>query len=71
MDRDKKLKETFVKEVNGQTLEIQRYCPHALGDLSEGRIEDDKLYCPHHGWCFSLKDGEGVGNKMNIKIKDI
>tara|TARA_R110001592_G_scaffold107600_1_gene301020 strand:- start:946 stop:2472 length:1527 start_codon:yes stop_codon:yes gene_type:complete len=70
MERDEKLKETFVKEVNGQTLKIQRYCPHALGDLSNGRIEDDKLYCPHHDWCFSLKNGEGIGNKLSIKINN-
>ena len=70
MERDEKLKETFIKEVNGQTLKIQRYCPHALGDLSNGRIEGDKLYCPHHDWCFSLKNGEGIGNKLSIKINN-
>jgi len=70
MERDKKLQETFIKEINGQRLEIQKYCPHALGDLSNGRIEGENLYCPQHDWCFSLKSGKGIGNKLNIKIKN-
>lgn len=70
MERDKKLQETFIKEINGQRLEIQKYCPHALGDLSNGRIEGENLYCPQHDWCFSLKNGKGIGNKLNIKIKN-
>ena len=69
MERNKKLKETFTKKIDGQTFTIQKYCPHALGDLSKGRIEDNKIYCPLHDWCFDLKTGKGIGNKLNIKIK--
>lgn len=55
-------------DVNGKTLAlflvdgvvhaIEEECPHAAGPLSQGTIEDGRVYCPFHGWCFSLKTGK-------------
>ena len=63
------LDETFELKRNGEIYEVQRYCPHAFGDLSKGLIDGDDIYCPLHNWCFSLSDGSGKGNPMSIKIK--
>ena len=68
-ERNEKLKETFDKEVDGKKCKIQRYCPHALGDLSKGYIKDNYIVCPIHGWEFSLKDGKCNTNESAIKIE--
>ena len=39
----------FPLEHRGRTLMVQRTCPHAGGDLSKGRVEDDCIVCPVHG----------------------
>jgi phenylpropionate dioxygenase-like ring-hydroxylating dioxygenase large terminal subunit len=31
---------------------IGAFCPHRLGPLYFGRVEDDGLRCPYHGWKF-------------------
>lgn len=35
----------------------ERACPHEQADLSLGRINDGKLYCPRHLAWFDLEDG--------------
>ncbi len=32
-------------------------CPHAGSPLSGGRIRDDCVVCPRHGWRFRVSDG--------------
>jgi nitrite reductase/ring-hydroxylating ferredoxin subunit len=61
--------ETFEVKKDGQIYEIQRYCPHAFGDLSKGIIDGDNIYCPLHNWCFSLIDGKGIDNLLKINVK--
>jgi phthalate 4,5-dioxygenase oxygenase subunit len=38
---------------NGKVGLIGAYCPHRLGPLFFGRVEDDGLRCPYHGWKFA------------------
>ena len=71
MEKNKKLKETFIKKVNGKMLKIQRYCPHALADLSTGYIKDDCIVCPMHSWEFSLKNGKCKTNTTKIKVRNV
>lgn len=40
--------------VDGTYYAISDACPHAGGPLSEGYVEDGKVVCPWHGWCFDL-----------------
>ena len=63
------LNDTFELKKDGHIYEVQRYCPHAFGDLSKGTIDGDNIYCPLHNWCFSLTDGVGIDNSLKIKIK--
>jgi len=38
---------------NGKVGLIGAYCSHRLGPLFFGRVEDDGLRCPYHGWKFA------------------
>lgn len=70
-DLRKNNSETFLLEHDGKTYEIQKYCPHAMGNLSKGRIIDNCVVCPNHGWTFSLVDGSSIYNNASIKIKTV
>lgn len=43
----------------GQVHALSAVCPHRGADLSRGRVADDTLECPLHGWRFNIK-GECV-----------
>lgn len=36
---------------------LDAYCPHMGADLTRGKVEDDSLRCPFHGWRWGA-DGE-------------
>jgi phenylpropionate dioxygenase-like ring-hydroxylating dioxygenase large terminal subunit len=38
---------------SGKAGLIGAYCPHRLGPLYFGRVEDDGLRCPYHGWKYA------------------
>lgn len=54
---------------------IQRDCPHRGADLCFGRLEDNGLRCPFHGWHFDRtgqcveQPGEPEGSRMHEKIR--
>jgi len=54
---------------------IGRACPHRGADLCYGRLEDNGLRCPFHGWHFNRdgqcveQPGEPEGSRMHEKIK--
>lgn len=41
----------------GSIYALSNFCPHLTGNLGEGRLEDDVLVCPEHGWRFKVKSG--------------
>jgi UDP-MurNAc hydroxylase len=53
---------------NGQTYEINRYCPHQGADLTVADIRDGRfIVCPRHGWTFDLENGgRGTNNAATI-----
>ena len=60
---------------NGTLGLIERYCPHRGADMCFGRLEDNGLRCPFHGWHFDV-DGQCVeqpaepeGSRMHENIK--
>lgn len=63
--------ETFFLEYNDEKYEVQRFCPHAMGDLSKGEIIDGKIICPSHGWAFCLKDGTSTTSNLSIEVKKV
>lgn len=54
---------------------IDRHCPHRGADLCYGRLEDNGLRCPFHGWHFDVsgqcveQPGEPEGSRMHEQIK--
>jgi len=44
---------------NGALGLVGAFCPHRLGPLFYGRVEEDGLRCPYHGWKFA-PDGKCV-----------
>jgi UDP-MurNAc hydroxylase len=49
--------DTFIREIDGERWEIQRFCPHAGSDLGEAEVIDGKIVCPGHHWHFDLATG--------------
>jgi NAD(P)H-dependent nitrite reductase small subunit len=43
---------------NGELYAINDLCPHRGASLSDGFLEQDKVFCPWHCFDFNLKTGE-------------
>jgi Phenylpropionate dioxygenase and related ring-hydroxylating dioxygenases, large terminal subunit len=54
---------------------IGRHCPHRGADLCYGRLEDNGLRCPFHGWHFDRsgqcveQPAEPEGSRMHEQIR--
>ncbi|MEO6725772.1 MAG: Rieske 2Fe-2S domain-containing protein [Blastocatellia bacterium] len=44
--------------LGGEFYALKDFCPHRGAPLSEGFLEDGKVFCPWHCFDFSLKTGE-------------
>ena len=59
---------------DGEMGLISRQCPHRGVDLCYGRLEENGLRCPFHGWHFDRagacveQPGEPAGSRMHEKI---
>lgn len=42
----------------GEYFALNNTCPHQGGPLGQGKVEDDCVFCPWHGWQFDLETGE-------------
>lgn len=63
------------RDEQGKLGLIQRHCPHRGADMCFGRLEDNGLRCPFHGWHFDRtgqcveQPAEPEGSRMHEKIK--
>lgn len=63
------------RDSSGELGLIGRHCPHRGADMCFGRLEDNGLRCPFHGWHFDRtgqcveQPGEPEGSRMHEKIK--
>ena len=46
--------------LNDEYFALSNVCPHQGGPLGQGRVEDECVYCPWHGWQFDVESGEHV-----------
>ena len=46
--------------IGGSYFALDRYCPHARGDLLDGTVENGHVECPVHGATFDLRSGKFV-----------
>ena len=69
----------------GEISAFAALCPHQEQSLEHGRIESGVIYCPRHGFAFSLTSGEHLsgqcarlaiytvhyeGNEVGILLED-
>ena len=63
------------RDQSGSLGLIDRHCPHRGSDLCYGRLEDNGLRCPFHGWHFDVngqcleQPAEPGGSRMHENIK--
>ena len=63
------------RDSEGKLGLIGRHCPHRGADMCYGRLEDNGLRCPFHGWHFDRsgqcveQPGEPEGSRMHEQIK--
>lgn len=63
------------RDEEGELGLIGRHCPHRGADLCYGRLEDNGLRCPFHGWHFDRsgqcveQPAEPEGSRMYTQIK--
>ena len=50
--------EVAVFNVDGEYYALNNVCPHQGGPLGDGKVEDECVYCPWHGWQFDVETGE-------------
>ena len=48
--------------VEGVFYAIDNGCPHAGGPLGEGKLCEEVVECPWHGWKFDVTSGKRIGN---------
>jgi 3-phenylpropionate/trans-cinnamate dioxygenase ferredoxin subunit len=47
-----------VFNLDGEFYAIEDVCTHDGGDLASGDVEGDRIICPRHGACFSIRTGK-------------
>ena len=63
------------RDSEGELGLIGRHCPHRGADMCYGRLEDNGLRCPFHGWHFDRngqcveQPGEPEGSRMHEQIR--
>jgi phthalate 4,5-dioxygenase oxygenase subunit len=63
------------RDESGRLGLMQRHCPHRGADMCFGRLEDNGLRCPFHGWHFDVtgqcveQPAEPEGSRMHEQIK--
>jgi phthalate 4,5-dioxygenase oxygenase subunit len=64
------------RDNEGELGLIDRHCPHRGADLCYGRLEDNGLRCPFHGWHFDRtgqcieQPGEPASSRMHESIRN-
>lgn len=63
--------EVAIFYVEDEYFAIQNTCPHQGGPLADGKVEDECVYCPWHGWEFDLESGNHVHDKAIADTYDV
>src|SRR4051812_33009138 len=62
--------------INDQVFALDGICPHAGGPLANGRVQNQIVTCPWHGWQFNVTTGRHCLNanlsqpRFNVKIEN-
>ena len=59
-------------ESEGRRYRIEKFCPHAGGNLQRADVKDGVLTCPVHGWQFRLSDGRCLtARSRNLEVSEV
>ena len=50
-------RELAVFNLNGEFFAVDNICPHKGGPLGAGLLNEERIFCPMHGWEFEVKTG--------------
>ena len=65
----------IVKREDGNFYAIEVGCKHQGADITRGKMENNILTCPRHGWKYDLETGECLNHdsprlrKFELKIE--
>ncbi len=54
--------EVALFNLEGAIYALDNMCQHAGGPLGEGKIKDDIVICPWHGYRYHIKTGQYIKN---------
>ena len=54
--------EVALFNLDGTIYALDNMCQHAGGPLGEGKIREDIVICPWHGYRYHIKTGKNVKN---------
>jgi UDP-MurNAc hydroxylase len=59
-------------ESEGRRYRIEKFCPHAGGNLQRADVRDGVITCPVHGWKFRLSDGHCLTARYrNLEVSEL
>ncbi|MQL54415.1 aromatic ring-hydroxylating oxygenase subunit alpha [Acidianus ambivalens] len=66
-------KDILIIKKGGKLVALSNRCPHRLAKLSKGKLLDEEIQCPYHGWRFNF-DGKltyvpSLGGKINVSLE--
>jgi naphthalene 1,2-dioxygenase system ferredoxin subunit len=54
------LERIVLTRLDGQVCAFNALCPHQLGNLDRGFLNNGEIECPVHGWRFNIRNGQSV-----------
>lgn len=54
------LERIVLTRLDGQVCAFNALCPHQLGNLDRGFLNNGEIECPVHGWRFNIRNGQPV-----------
>src|SRR6266513_2000932 len=61
--------EVALFNLEGQIYALDNMCQHAGGPLGEGKIKEDVVICPWHGYRYHIKTGQEFPSLGNAHIQ--
>ena len=67
----------FIRDKQGKYGLVGEHCPHRLASLAYGRVDDEGIRCPYHGWKFDRtgkcleQPAEPAGSTFKDRIKHV
>ncbi|BFH74041.1 aromatic ring-hydroxylating dioxygenase subunit alpha [Sulfurisphaera javensis] len=65
--------EILIIKRDNKLYALSNRCPHRLAKLSKGKITDNEIQCPYHGWKFDLEGKltliPSLGKTLSVRLR--